>query len=118
VWLAAWAATTPNVKAQHEPALSIRPYAGLTIVGDVGTVCSIEYVTDLADPAGNGWRSLEYLQLPASPHLWVDTSTPVTGTRDDRVVAMEPPENMVFIPPGTFRMGPFEPLGELERPAS
>ena len=85
--------------------LDIRSYAGLTVVGAVGKVYSIEYVTDLTAPAESDWRCLEYLQLPASPYLWVDKSTPATGRRFYRAVAMEAPENMVFIPPGTFRMG-------------
>ena len=40
-----------------------------------------------------------------SPHLWVDKQASATGTRFYRATAMEPPINMVFIPPGTFRMG-------------
>ncbi len=65
--------------------------AGLSIAGCAGTVYSVQYVTDLAQTNNPlAWRCLEYLQLPASPYLWV---------------AMEPPKNMVFIPPGTFRMG-------------
>ena len=95
----------PPVAGQTGSELEAETYAGLTIVGEIGQVYSIEYVTDLADPAESDWRCLEYLQLPASPYLWADKSAPATGKRFYRAVAMEPPENMVFIPPGTFRMG-------------
>jgi formylglycine-generating enzyme required for sulfatase activity len=94
-------------------AQSLEMYAGLTIIGEVGKVYSIKYVTDLTDPADSDWRCLEYLRLPASPYLWADKSAPATGKRFYRAVAMEPPENMVFIPPGTFRMG--SPETEVDR---
>lgn len=84
---------------------SLELHAGLTITGEIGETYAIDYVTDLADPAESDWRCLEYLQVPASPYLWTDRSSPATGRRFYRAVAMEPPENMVFIPPGSFRMG-------------
>ena len=100
--------------AAHTPAgLSLQQYAGLTITGSDGTVYSIEYATDLAqtnNPAA--WRCLEYLQLSASPYLWADKSAPATGRRFYRAVAYLP-TNMVFIPPGTFRMG--SPIDEVGR---
>ena len=64
--LAVWAAA-PGANAQTEAELDIQTYAGLTIIGEIGKVYSVEYVTDLADPAESDWRCLEYLQLPASP---------------------------------------------------
>ena len=76
-------------------------------------VYSIEYVTDLTEPAESDWRCLEYLQLPASPYLWADKSAPATEKRFYRAVAMAAPTNMVFIPPGTFRMG--SPTNEVDR---
>jgi formylglycine-generating enzyme required for sulfatase activity len=91
--------------------LDSQPYAGLTITGEVGTVYSIEYATDLAQT--NSWRSLEYLQLPASPYLWADKSAPATGRRFYRAQIFAPPANMVFIPPGTFMMG--SPTNEVDR---
>jgi formylglycine-generating enzyme required for sulfatase activity len=104
----------PAAFAQTPPVLDVQTYAGLTITGAVGTVYSVEYVTDLAqtnDPSA--WRCLEYLQLPASPYLWADRSAPATAKRFYRAVAMEAPTNMVFIPPGTFRMG--SPTNEVGR---
>jgi formylglycine-generating enzyme required for sulfatase activity len=91
--------------------LDIHLYAGLTITGQVGTVCAIEYVTDLAET--NCWRCLEFLRLPASPCLWTDKSAPVTGQRFYRAREFEAPTNMVFIPPGTFMMG--SPSNEVDR---
>ena len=112
LWLGFWA-TGPWAAAQTPPELDVQTYAGLTVTGEIGKVYSIEYVTDLTDPAESDWRCLEYLQLPASPYLWADKSAPATGRRFYRAVAMEAPPNMVFIPPGTFRMG--SPTNEVDR---
>jgi formylglycine-generating enzyme required for sulfatase activity len=106
-------ATGPWTAAQTEAQLDIQTYAGLTIMGEIGKVYSIEYVTDLTEPAESDWRCLEYLQLPVSPYLWADKSAPGTGKRFYRAVAMEAPTNMVFIPLGTFRIG--SPTNEVER---
>jgi len=111
--LAVWA-VAPRAVAQTPPVLDLQLYAGLTITGAVGTVYSVEYITDLAQTNNaSAWRCLECLQLPASPYLWADKSAPATGKRFYRAVAMEAPMNMVFIPPGTFRMG--SPPDEVDR---
>jgi len=107
---AVWA-MAPRTHAQTAAELGIQTYAGLTITGAVGTVYSIEYVTDLAQT--NSWRCLEFLQLPASPYLWADKSAPATGRRFYRAVQTGALTNMVFIPPGTFRMG--SPTNEVDR---
>lgn len=104
-------AMVPWASAQTPPVLGLQLYAGLTITGAVGTVYSVEYVTDLAQT--NSWRCLEFLQLPASPYLWADKSAPATGQRFYRAVQTGAPTNMVFIPPGTFRMG--SPTNEVGR---
>jgi len=109
VWVAARQAS-----AQIPAQLDIQTYAGLTITGTVGTVYSVEYVTDLARTnATSAWHCREFLLLPASPYLWVDRSAPATDKRFYRAVAMAPPTNMGFIPPGTFRMG--SPTNEVDR---
>ncbi len=111
--LVAWVAV-PQTEAQTPPVLGVQLYAGLTVTGAVGTVYSVEYVTDLAltnDPTA--WRCLEFLQLPASPYLWADKSAPATGRRFYRAREFPAPTNMVFIPPGTFRMG--SPTNEVDR---
>jgi formylglycine-generating enzyme required for sulfatase activity len=118
IWLTVlcWAlwAMGPRASAQTPPVLDLQLYAGLTITGAVGTVYSIEYVTDLAQTNNaSAWRCLEFLQLPASPYLWADKSSPATGRRFYRAVVFAAPTNLVFIPPGTFRMG--SPTNEVDR---
>jgi formylglycine-generating enzyme required for sulfatase activity len=106
----------PPASGQAPADLAIQTYAGLTITGAVGTVYSVEYVTDLAQTNNpSAWRCLEFLQLPVSPYLWADKSAPVTGQRFYRAVVFPAPRNMVFIPPGTFRMG--SPANEVDRRA-
>jgi formylglycine-generating enzyme required for sulfatase activity len=77
-------------------------------------VYSVEYVTDLSQTNNaSAWRCLEFLQLPASPYLWVDKSAPATGRRFYRAQVLAPLTNVVFIPPGTFWMG--SPTNEVDR---
>jgi formylglycine-generating enzyme required for sulfatase activity len=110
--LTAWA-MGPQASAQTPPGLDLQLYAGLTITGAVGTVYSVEYVTDLAQTnSASAWRCLEFLQLPASPYLWADKSAPATGQRFYRAAVYVAPTNLVFIPPGTFRMG--SPTNEVD----
>jgi formylglycine-generating enzyme required for sulfatase activity len=104
----------PQASAQAPLVLNLQLYAGLTVTGAVGTVYSIEYVTDLVQTNNaSAWRCLEFLQLPASPYLWADKSAPATGQRFYRAVVCPAPTNLVFIPPGTFRMG--SPTNEVDR---
>ena len=114
--LAVWA-VAPVASAQAPAGLAIQTYAGLTITGAVGTVYSVEYVTDLAQAnTPSAWRCLEFLQLPASSYVWADKSAPVLGHRFYRAVVFAPSTNMVFIPPGIFRMG--SPSNEVDRSGS
>jgi formylglycine-generating enzyme required for sulfatase activity len=111
--LAVWA-VGPRASAQTPPVLGLQLYAGLSITGVVGTVYQIQYVTDLAQTNNaSAWRCLEFLQLPASPYLWADKSAPATARRFYRAVQNGAPTNLVFIPPGTFRMG--SPTNEVDR---
>ena len=103
--LAAWA-LGPRAWAQTAAELNLQLYAGLSITGAVGTVYSVEYVTDLAQTNNaSAWRCVEFLELPASPYLWADKSAPATGQRFYRALVFAAPTNLVFVPPGTFRMG-------------
>ena len=101
----------PRASAQTPPGLNLQLYAGLSITGAVGTVYSVEYVTDFAQT--NAWRCLTFLQLPATNYLWFDPTAPATGQRFYRATQFKPPLNMAFIPPGTFRMG--SPTNEPDR---
>ena len=104
----------PRAGAQTPAELKLQIYAGLTITGQAGTVYSIEYLSDLAQSnAPAAWHCLEFLQLPASSYLWADKSSPSTKKRFYRSVLFAAPTNMVFIPPGSFRMG--SPPDELDR---
>ena len=58
--LAVWA-VGPRAVAQTPAGLDLQLYAGLTITGAVGTVYSIEYVTDLAQTNNaSAWRCVEF----------------------------------------------------------
>ena len=82
--------------------------AGLSIRDTVGSVYSIQYVTNRTQRSkASAWRCLEFVQLPASPYLWTDKSAPATGKRFYRAVLFAAPTNLVFIPPGTFRTNPW-----------
>src|ERR1051326_8012845 len=59
--LAVWPMSAPAV-AQTAAGLDLQLYAGLSITGTVGTVYSVEFITDLAQT--NDWRCLAFLQLP------------------------------------------------------
>jgi formylglycine-generating enzyme required for sulfatase activity len=106
LWWATWA-LGPVSSAQTPPVLNVQLHAGLSITGSVGTVYSIQYISDLAQTNNpSAWRSLEFLRLPASPYLWTDKSGPATGRRFYRAMVIPiSPTNMIFIPPGSFRMG-------------
>jgi formylglycine-generating enzyme required for sulfatase activity len=99
--------------------VDLQIYAGLSITGAVGTVYSVEYVTELTRT--NDWRCLTFLELPATNFLWFDPTAPATGQRFYRAVQFDAPTNLAFIPPGTFRMGnPTNEVGpdilEIEHP--
>jgi formylglycine-generating enzyme required for sulfatase activity len=112
----AWAAlaVAPRASAQTPPGLDLQLYAGLSITGAVGAVYSVEYVNDLA--ASNAWRCLTFLQLPVSNYLWFDPTARATVRRFYRATEFSAPANLVFIPPGTFRMG--SPTNEVDRDVS
>jgi formylglycine-generating enzyme required for sulfatase activity len=98
--------------AQTPAAIEIDLYPGLTITGEVGAVYSVEYVTDLSQT--NAWRSLEFLQLPSKTYLWIDPKPSTGARRYYRAVRQTRPE-MVFIPPGAYRMGsPTNEVGRVE----
>jgi len=67
-----WAAlaVAPRASAQTPPGLELQLYPGLRITGAVGTVYSVEHVTDPAQT--NDWRCLTFLQPLATNCLWFD----------------------------------------------
>jgi len=100
----------PRAVSQTTAGLDIQLHPGLTITGAVGTVYSIEFVTDLSQT--NAWHCLDFLQLPATNYLWFDPNPSATGRRFYRAVA-DVRTAMMFIPPGSFKMG--STTNEVER---
>jgi formylglycine-generating enzyme required for sulfatase activity len=88
--------------AQTPPVLAGELYLGVSITGTVGTVYAIQSTTDITQ--STGWTCLAFVQLQATNCLWTDTTSAATGRRFYRAVATAP-TNLVFIPPGIFRMG-------------
>ena len=113
LFIAAGSVGAPLGVAQTPVTLGVQLYAGLSITGEVGQVYQIEYATSLVEPAA--WVPLDYLVLPRSPYLYVDTRVPATGRRFYRTRESDvlPVADMAYIPPGTFTMG--SPLSEAER---
>src|SRR5579864_2187111 len=107
--LPVWA-VTPRLLAQTQAGLDIRLYPGLSLTGAVGTVYAIQYARDLAQT--NAWRTTTFVQLTTRMYLWTDTSPASAVQGFYRAVPMMV-SNLVFIPPGTFRMG--SPLNEVDR---
>jgi sugar lactone lactonase YvrE len=69
--------------------LNIALYPGLTITGSVGCQYRIEYTTFLnPNPNLTVWTTLTTLTLASSPFLYVDTTTPATGTRFYRAIPL------------------------------
>jgi formylglycine-generating enzyme required for sulfatase activity len=102
------------VSAQTPPSLDLHLFAGVNITGIVGKIYVVQSTSDLAQ--SNSWRSLVFVQLPATNYLFVDTSSPAEGNRFYRALLQTPLTNMVFVPPTTFTMG--SPTNELDRQAN
>ena len=109
--IAALFANAHVASGQTPPALALRLFAGVNITGKVGDVYAVQSNPNLART--NGWTTIAFLQLPVTNHLFVDTTAPAQGARFYRALLQSPPTNMVFIPPGTFRLG--SPTNELNR---
>ncbi|MGH7967378.1 MAG: formylglycine-generating enzyme family protein, partial [Limisphaerales bacterium] len=115
LWLALWAAV-PRASAQSPPGLGVQFSAGrasLTITGDLGAVYSIQYATGLSPT--NPWTDRTLVQVRGTNDFWTDPSAPTPSQRFYRAVSIPSPAdtNLVFIQPGTFRMG--SPRDEAQR---
>jgi formylglycine-generating enzyme required for sulfatase activity len=100
----------PQIFAQTAPALDIGLYAGLNVTGDVGAIYAIQYTKDLSQITE--WRTLTFVKLASPADLWTDTALPANTRRFYRAAPVSA-VNLVFIPPGSFRMG--SPLNEVDR---
>jgi len=98
-------------RSQTPPTLNLNLFAGVAITGTTGSVYVVQSTSDLAQ--SNSWTSLAFVQLPTTNYLFVDTSAPIGDHRFYRAALQNPPTNMVFIPPNTFRMG--SPTNEFNR---
>jgi len=85
----------------------------VSLTGEVGTVYSIQYATGLS--SSNQWVDRTLLQAKSAGTVWPDPTAPSPGQRFYRAVSVAAPAdtNLVFIQPGTFRMG--SPTNEAER---
>lgn len=109
-------AVTPQASAQPRPSLGVQISGGqptLSLTGDVGTVYSIQYATDLSPT--NAWVDRTLVEAKSGGTTWTDPSTPTPGQRFYRAVSVAAPAdtNLVFIQPGTFTMG--SPTDEADR---
>lgn len=77
---------TVFVKPAEDFSLQIAMYAGIQIRGKVGASYRIEYVDQAGDP---NWTVLTTLALPASPYLYVDTTSTNAQKRIYRAVRVD-----------------------------
>src|SRR5437764_1164961 len=99
LWLIFWA-VAPRVSAQPRPTLWLQFSAGqptLSLTGEVGTVYSIQYATDLSST--NLWVDRTLLQAQGAGNVWTDPSAPPPAQRFYRAISVPPPAdaNLVFI---------------------
>src|SRR6266516_2799601 len=88
LFLAVWA-LAPRACAQPRPGLGLRFSAGqpaLSLTGEMGTVYSIQYATDLSST--NLWVDRTLLQAQGANNLWTDPSAPSTRQRFYRAVSV------------------------------
>jgi formylglycine-generating enzyme required for sulfatase activity len=106
----------PLASAQSQPSLRLSlpaKHPTLSIKGDIGTICSVQY-TDLMAQT-NSWTNRTLIRLDGPVQTWSDPTVLATNLCFYRVVSIPPPAdtNLVFIQPGTFLMG--SPDSELLR---
>jgi sulfatase modifying factor 1 len=92
------------VFSQVRPSLNLQVISNtglVTVTGEPGSPCSLQYATGLVAGA---WVALSNLTLSAGPALVTDTAGIVTNQRFYRG-AINVPSNMVWIPAGSFVMG-------------
>jgi hypothetical protein len=71
-------AGTTTSSAAFLSLFSLKMYAGLTIVGQIGANYEIDYQNSLS---GTGWTVLTNIVLSTSPYFYVDMSSPVSSSR-------------------------------------
>ena len=109
-------AATP---ARATPPLAVQisgEEAQLSLVGDPGSVWSIQFNNDPAQ--ASGWQILTNITVVAVPTVTVDSTSSTASRRFYRAWTLSAPTNvfttnMVWMPPGSFVMG--SPVSELDR---
>ena len=89
-----------NTNASSDIQLKLHP--GLHLSEREGKILSIERKENLQ---GSPWECVDFYQLVGQSGVWVDRKAAIENDQFYRAVPFSPPEGMVFIPPGTFRMG-------------
>lgn len=98
--------------AQTSPALSVQVIGGtaqLTVAGDVGSPCQIQYTSAFGDT--NQWLPLVNATLLSASSQVVDP-TPLGSSRYYRTISLVP-SNMVWVSAGSYTMG--SPTNEVQR---
>jgi hypothetical protein len=72
---------TTNEAFMLLPRLALNMYAGLTIMGLVGSTYEIDYSNNLTN-----WTALTNIILPSSPYLFIDTTSTYFSTRFYRAI--------------------------------
>ena len=81
--------------AQTQPQISVQlsnGYARLAVTGDVGSGCTIQSATNLAQ----NWMFLTNITLSANEILIVDSTGPLPAQRFYRVYSQQVPTNVVM----------------------
>jgi len=111
-----WAAI-PRACPQSPPQVTVQlsnGYARVSVVGDVGSDCTIQSATNLSQ----NWQFVTNFTLLSNQSLVLDPTSPLAAQRFYRVYSQEVPTNvvttnMVWLSSGTFTMG--SPDTEAER---
>jgi len=110
----AWGITA-SALGQTAPGLALQLTNGvarLSVTGDAGSACTIQFATNLSP--GATWGTLSNYTLFSSPGQIADPAGATTGARFYRVSILVP-TNMAWVEPGTFVMG--SPTNEAARGA-
>jgi formylglycine-generating enzyme required for sulfatase activity len=103
----------PGVRGQTPPSLGLQvgsSNAFLSVSGDPGTPCTVQYATNLL--SANSWLTLSNYTLFTNYGVVVDSNGAAQGPRFYRVL-ISVPTNMMWVGAGTFVMG--SPTNEPDR---
>lgn len=109
--IAFWFGLADTRPAEPVGELELQLFAGIHVTGPTGSVYAIQSASDPVQDSS--WKSIAFVQLQTTNHLYVDTAAPARGKRFYRAQLQVPPTNMIFLPAGTFTMG--SPTNELNR---